>query len=122
MKNCYCYGCFHSFRTQSKLEEHNNLCKNHKYCAVKVPKQGKNFRSHKFGSKALKINDVIYLDLECTLEDYDTKHYDKNTSWTIKKNKHIVCGYSITYVSNQNNEYIVDYYHGKDSLEVCVIL
>ena len=39
-----------------------------------------------------------------------------------KKNKHIVCGYSITYVSNQNNEYIVDYYHGKDSLEVYVIL
>ena len=114
----YCYGCFHSFRTQSKLEEHNNLCKNHKYCDVKVPKQGKNFITHKFGSKALRINDVIYLDLECILEDCHTNHNDKSIPWTIKKNIHSVCGYSITHVSNHNNECITDYYHGKDSLEV----
>ena len=117
-ENYYCYSCFYSFRTQSKLKEHYELCKNDKQCPVKVPKQGQDFISPRFESKTLRINDVIYLDLECILEDYDLNQNDKNIPWTIKKNMHTVCGYSITNVSDHNNECITDYYHGKDSLEV----
>ena len=37
----YGYGCFHSFKTQSVLIKHIELCKNNKFCEVKLPKQGK---------------------------------------------------------------------------------
>ena len=50
----YCYGCFHSFRTQSALEKHTDLCKNHKFCEVKLLEKGKNFKQHKPGTKSLK--------------------------------------------------------------------
>lgn len=89
-ENYYCYSCFYSFRTQSKLKEHYELCKNDKQCPVKVPKQGQDFISPRFESKTLRINDVIYLDLECILEDYDLNQNDKNIPWTIKKNMHTV--------------------------------
>ena len=28
----YCLNCLHSFRAESKLKEHENVCKNHDYC------------------------------------------------------------------------------------------
>ena len=34
----YCYGCFHSFRTESALKKHTELCKNNKFCEVKLKK------------------------------------------------------------------------------------
>ena len=114
----YCYGCFYSFRTESKLESHYNLCKDHKYCAANITKQGKNFKWHKCETKALRMNDVIYLDLECKFDAYSTSLNDKKIPWTIKKDRHTVCGYSITSIRKHTNECIVDYYHGEDSLQV----
>ena len=60
----YCYGCFHSFRTESALNNHGELCKDNKFCEVQLPKQGKNFKYHKPGSKSLKMNYVIYVDFD----------------------------------------------------------
>ena len=48
----HCYGCFHSFRTQSTLIKYIELCKNNKFCQIELPKKGKNFKYHKPGSKA----------------------------------------------------------------------
>ena len=48
--NFYCYGCFHSFRTESTLKKHVELCK------VELPKPNKNFKYCKPGSKSLKTN------------------------------------------------------------------
>ena len=101
-ENYYCYGCFHTFRTQSKLEEHHNLCKNKDNCPIRVPKEGKNTLSHKFGTKCLKINDVIYLDLESILEKYNTTQNNEDLPRIIKKDLHSVCGYSMIHVSNHN--------------------
>ena len=67
----YCYGCFHSFRTKSALLKHIGLCKNNKFCQVELPKKGKNFMYHKPGSKALKMNYVIYADLQTLLIPYN---------------------------------------------------
>ena len=41
-ENYYCYGCFHSFRCESTLKEHDLLCKDHKHCKIDLPKKGKN--------------------------------------------------------------------------------
>ena len=101
-ENYYCYRCFHTFRSQSKLEEHHELCKDKKYCKIRLPKEGKNILSHKFGSKALKMNDVMYLDLECILEKYGTFEYinNENIPSTNKKDMHTVSGYLLTHLSN----------------------
>ena len=49
----YCYGCFHSFKTDAALKKHKELCKNNKFCEEKLPKQGKNFNYHKPGTKTM---------------------------------------------------------------------
>ena len=38
----YCLNCFHSFRTENKLKKLSNLCKNHGYCYVEIPKSSMN--------------------------------------------------------------------------------
>ena len=73
----YCYGCFHSFRTEYALNKNTELCKTNKFCDVKLPKKGKNFKYHKPGLKALKMDYVIYADFETLLIPYhtcDNKH------------------------------------------------
>ena len=44
----------------------------------KTPKKGKNFLAHKYGSKTLRLKDVIHPDLECILEDYHTNQNDES--------------------------------------------
>ena len=39
----YCYGCFHSFRTESVLNKQIKLYKDNKLCQIDLPKKGKNF-------------------------------------------------------------------------------
>ena len=68
--NFYCYVCFHSFRTESALNKHSELYKNNKFCDVQLPKQDKNFKHYKPGSKSSKINHVIYADFETLLIPY----------------------------------------------------
>ena len=34
----YCLNCFHSYATKNKLEKHHNVCKNHDYRYLKIPK------------------------------------------------------------------------------------
>ena len=118
-ENYYCYRCFHTFRSQSKLEEHHELCKDKKYCKIRLPKEGKNILSHKFGSKALKMNDVMYLDLEWILEKYGTFEYinNENIPSANKKDMHTVSGYLLTHLSNHTKECSTIASYEKDSLE-----
>ena len=32
-------NCFHSFTTGNKLKKHYNVCTNHDYCYVEIPKE-----------------------------------------------------------------------------------
>ena len=89
----YCYGCFDSFRTKSKLDKQTELCKDHKYCQINLPKLGKNYKQHKFGTKSLRMNDFIYLDLECLLKKYDTCSNNLIKSYSENIGYHGVCGY-----------------------------
>ena len=68
----YCYGCFRSYRTQSVLNKHIELCKNNNFCQLELPKKGKNYIRHKPGSKSLKMNYMIYSDFETILVPYQT--------------------------------------------------
>ena len=35
----YFLNCFHSYRTENKLKKHKNVCENHDYCYVEMPKE-----------------------------------------------------------------------------------
>ena len=115
-ENYYCYGCFHSFRCQSTLEKHTLLCKEHDCCKIKLPEKGKNIRKHKYGTKALKMNDMIYLDLECLLFKYDSCSNGTNQSHTKDDAYHEARGYSTTILRNHSKETTTSYHRGKDCL------
>ena len=35
----HCLDCFCSYRTENKLNKHENVCENHDYCYVEMPKK-----------------------------------------------------------------------------------
>ena len=79
----YCLNCFHSYRTENKLESHK------KYCHVEMPTKDNNIIKHNHGEY------FIYADLECLLEKISTCINNPNESSTTKINKHTPSGYSI---------------------------
>ena len=116
-ENYYCFGCFHSFRCKSTLEKHTLLCKDHDFCKIKLTENNKKIKQHKYGSKALRMNDIIYVDLECLLVNYDTCSNDPNKSHTRNIAQHIPSGYSITALRNHNKSTVVTYYRGEDCIQ-----
>ena len=116
-ENHYCFGCFHSFRCNSTLEKHTELCKDNGFCKIKLTEVGENIKKHDFGSKSLRMNYIIYVDLECLLVKYDTCTNNSNRSYTINEAQHIPSGYSISILDNSTNSSKVLYYREKDCLQ-----
>ena len=120
-ENYYCYGCFHSFRCKSTLEKHTQLYKNHDFCKIKLPEEDKKIKEHKYGSKALRMNYVIYIDLECLLVNQDTCLNNPNKSHTTNVSDQILSAYSITTLRNHNKSTTVSYYRGEDCIQkLCI--
>ena len=113
-ENHYCFGCFHSFRCNSPLEKHTELCKDNGFCKIKLPKVAENIKKHDFGSKSLRMNYIIYVDLERLLVKYDACSNNPNKSYTINEGQHIPSGYSISILDNSTNSSKVLYYREKD--------
>ena len=101
------FGCFHSFRCKSTLEKHAQLCKDHSFCKIKLPNNDNKIKEHKYGSKALRMNDITYVDLECLLVNQDTCLNNPNKSRATNIAQHIPSGYSINVVRNHNNSSVV---------------
>ena len=106
----YCYGCLHSFCTQSTLKNHVELCKYNEFCKIEMPEEDKNIKQYAPGAKSLKINSVIYADFESILLPYRT--CDKENVKTKNLNKQVPCGYLINVVTNHNNQSKQTYYRG----------
>ena len=116
-ENHYCLGCFHSFRCQSTLEKHTSLCKEHTFCKTKFPMGNDRIKKHKHESKSIRINDIIYVDLECILTKYDTCFNSFNKSHTANVSQHIPLGYSICLFRHHNKSSETKYYRGRDCIE-----
>ena len=110
----YCYGCSHSFYTQSSLKKHIELFKHNDFCKIKLPEEGKNIKQYTPGAKSLKMNSVIYADFESILLPYST--CDKEIVTTKKLNKQVPCGYSINVINNHNNSSKQTYYRGESTV------
>ena len=114
----YCLNCFHSYRTENKLEAHEKICENQDYCHVEMPTKNNNIIKYNHGEKSMKLPFVIYADLECLLEQMSTCINNPNGSSTTKINKHTPSGYSrFTYCSFDKSKNKLNYYRGKDCMK-----
>ena len=53
--NFYCLNCFHSYRTKNKLKKHKDVCENHDYCYVEMPKEDNKVLKYSHGEKSMKV-------------------------------------------------------------------
>ena len=114
----YCLNCFHSYRTENKLESHKKICENHDYCYVEMPTKDNNIIKYNHGEKSIKVPFIIYADLECLLEKMSTCINNPNESSTTKINKHIPSGYSIFIsCSFDESKNKLNYYRGKNCMK-----
>ena len=91
----YCLNCFHSYRTENKLNAHKKICENNEYCNTEMPSPNNNLINYNKGGKSLKLPFIIYADLECLLEKISTCYNNPDLSSTTKINQHVPSGYSI---------------------------
>ena len=85
----YCLNCFHSYRTENKLDVHKKIYKNHEYCNIEMPSPNNNIIKYNQGDKSLELPFIIYADLKCLLKKIDTCYNNPDLSSTTKINQHI---------------------------------
>ena len=113
----YCLNCFHSYRTESTLKKHEEICINNKFTLIKMPTEDKKYIYSTPGKNTLKSPFIIYADFECLLYPLSTCDNTEENSFTIKKNVHKPSGYSLltSYAYDKLlNEHV--FYRGKDCL------
>ena len=64
----YCLNDFQSYSTKEKLEKHKDVCKNHDYCYVEMPREDKKILKNNHGEKSKEVAFIIYADLESSLK------------------------------------------------------
>ena len=75
-------------------KEHENVCKNHDYCYIEMPKE-EIILKHSYGEKSTKIPFIIYADMESLLEKMDIYHSNPEKTSATKISKHTASGYSL---------------------------
>ena len=114
----YCLNCFHSYRTKETLKKHEKVCKDHDYCYVKMPKEDQKIK-YSLGEKSLKVPFTIIADLKCILLKTSSCQNNPGKSYTERKAKHELSGYSwiicCSFNASMNGR---GYYRGKDSMEM----
>ena len=90
-----CLNCFHSFRTENELKKHKNVCENHNYWYVEMPKEDNKKLKYYHGEKSMKVPFIIYADVQSLLEKMNTCHKNPKNSSTTKINTHTPSGYSL---------------------------
>ena len=61
-RDYYCLNCFHSYRTENKLNVHKKICENNNYCNIEMPSPNNNIIKYNQGDKSLKLPFIIYAD------------------------------------------------------------
>ena len=58
-----CLNCLYSFKTENELKEYKNVCKNHDYCYIEMPKKESILKFY-HREKSTKILFIIYADMD----------------------------------------------------------
>ena len=111
----YCLNCFHSYRTENKLNVHKKICENHDYCNIEMPSPNNNLIKYNQGEKSLELPFIIYAYLECLLKKIDNCY---NNPELLSTNQHVPSGYSIyTNCSFDKSNNKLSYYRGEDCMK-----
>ena len=111
----YCLNCFHSYRTEDKLKEHELICTNHDYCNLISPDENNKILQYKQGSYRLKMAHAIYVDFECLLVKHDSYSNNPYNSYSKNISTHVPSGYSICVVNEYKDNYHT-HYRGEDCM------
>ena len=79
----YCLNYFHLRSTKDRLKKPEDLCENHIYYYVEMPKEYNKILKYNNGKKSIKVPFIIYADLESLLEKMSTCHNNLEKSSTI---------------------------------------
>ena len=114
----YCLNCFCAYSTKNKLEEHQQIFENNKYCHVEMPTKDNNIIKYNQGEKSIKLPFIIYADLKCLPQKMSACQNNPNESSTAEINKHTPSGYSLyTHCSFDKSKNKLDYYRGKNCMK-----
>ena len=114
----YCFNCFQSYTTENKLKKHKNVCENHDYCYVEMPKENNKILKCNHVEKYMQVPFTIYADLESLLEKMNTCHNNPEKSSTTKINKHTPSDYSLfSHFSFDTTKKTFYYYRGKNCMK-----
>ena len=61
----YCLNCLQSYTTEKKHRKHERICKD--FCDIKMPDEDNKILKYISGERSLKVQFIIYADLECLL-------------------------------------------------------
>ena len=101
------------------LKKHENACKDHDYCFVKIPNKDNNILKYNHGEKSMKAPFIIYVDMESLLKEISICHINPNESSTTKIIKHTPSGCLLfTHCSIDNTKNRLDYYRGKNWMKI----
>ena len=57
----YFLNCLHSYRTKYRLEKHENVCKDHDYCYIEMPKENDKISKCNHEEKFMKFHLLFIL-------------------------------------------------------------
>ena len=89
------FKLFSLIQNKKKLKKHEKVCNDHNYCYVEMPNEDSKILKYNHGEKSLKVPVIIYADLERLLEKMHSCQNNFEKSYTEKKTKHTLPGYSI---------------------------
>ena len=109
----YCLNCFRTYTTEDRLEKHKNVCENHDYCYVEMPKEDNKRLKYNQGEESMKVPFIVYADLDYLLEKMSTCYNNLEKSSTTKINKHAPS----THCSFDEERNKLSHYRGEDSMK-----
>ena len=114
----YCLNCFHSYCTDNKLKKHEKVCNEDDYCYPEMPNEDNKILEHNHGEKSLKVQFIIYVDLECLLQKMRSFMNNLEKSYTEIEATHEPSGGAMTVKFSfdvTKNKY--DYYRERDCIK-----
>ena len=69
----YCMNCFHSFRTQNKLQSHEKVRRNKNLCGIVMPSEKDKVLEFNEYVKPDKMTCIIFADIESLIRKMDVQ-------------------------------------------------
>ena len=114
----YCLNPLYSFGTKNKLESHKNVCENKDFSNIIMPYEDTKILEFHQYQKSDKTPFVIYVDLECLIENINGIKNNLENSFATRISEHIPPGFSISTISSfQSIENELDVYRVKDCMK-----